>query len=94
MNLGLKERFSNVLLIAEDSTAYPGVTAPISQNGLGFDYIWDLGWMNNTLSYFKDSCRPGRFISICMPILAVSLILWETNWDNCREGIKKNRTGS
>lgn len=53
LNQGLKKRFPHALLIAEDSTAYPGVTAPVSQNGLGFDYKWDLGWMNDTLSYFQ-----------------------------------------
>lgn len=53
LNQGLKKRFPHALLIAEDSTAYPGVTAPVSQNGLGFDYKWDLGWMNDTLKYMK-----------------------------------------
>ena len=45
-------------LIAEDSSAYPGVTAPVSQGGLGFDYKWDMGWMNDTLSYFQKN--PGQ----------------------------------
>lgn len=55
MNAGLKERLPDVLLIAEDSTARPGVTAPVSSGGLGFDYKWDLGWMNDTLDYFRKS---------------------------------------
>lgn len=52
MNGGLKNLFPHVLLFAEDSSAYKGVTKPISEGGLGFDYKWDLGWMNDTLSYF------------------------------------------
>ena len=42
-----------VMMIAEDSTDYPGVTKPVGEHGLGFDYKWDLGWMNDTLSYLK-----------------------------------------
>ena len=41
------------MLIAEDSTAYPGVTEPVWKGGLGFDYKWDLGWMHDTLEYFQ-----------------------------------------
>ncbi len=43
----------NVILIAEDSSAYKGVTAPLESGGLGFDYKWDLGWMNDTLKYYS-----------------------------------------
>lgn len=53
MNDGLKARVPDALLIAEDSSAYPGVTRPIEDGGLGFDYKWDLGWMNDTLAYFQ-----------------------------------------
>lgn len=53
MNGNLKHRYPGVMLIAEDSTAYPGVTTPAGQGGLGFDYKWDMGWMNDTLAYFK-----------------------------------------
>ncbi|MDD8048303.1 MAG: 1,4-alpha-glucan branching protein GlgB [Thomasclavelia sp.] len=42
----------NVMMIAEDSTDAPKVTKPVGENGLGFDYKWDLGWMNDTLKYF------------------------------------------
>lgn len=53
MNEGLKTRMSDVILIAEDSSAYPDVTKPVSEGGLGFDYKWDMGWMNDTLDYFR-----------------------------------------
>ncbi len=43
------------MLIAEDSTDYPKVTEPVEDGGLGFDYKWDMGWMNDTLSYFQKS---------------------------------------
>ena len=53
MTQGLKDRHPTALLLAEDSTAYPGVTKPLEQDGLGFDYKWDLGWMHDTLEYFQ-----------------------------------------
>ena len=46
--------YSNVMLIAEDSSDFPLVTAPTFEGGLGFDYKWDLGWMNDTLKYLKE----------------------------------------
>ena len=42
-----------VILMAEDSSSYPGVTKPSDTGGLGFNYKWDMGWMNDTLAYFK-----------------------------------------
>lgn len=53
MNRGLKQLHPTAMLSAEDSTAYPGVTKSVSEGGLGFDYKWDMGWMNDTLSYFR-----------------------------------------
>ncbi|MDE6519489.1 MAG: 1,4-alpha-glucan branching protein GlgB [Ruminococcus sp.] len=55
MNEGLKMRYPSVMLIAEDSSAYPKVTESIENGGLGFDYKWDLGWMHDTLEYFQTS---------------------------------------
>ncbi len=53
MNSGLKQLHRGIMLIAEDSTNYPGVTHPIEKDGLGFDYKWDMGWMHDTLEYFQ-----------------------------------------
>lgn len=53
LNTGLKKRHPNAMLIAEDSTAFPKITAPVEYGGLGFDYKWDLGWMNDTFDYFR-----------------------------------------
>ena len=53
MNSGLHALHPTAMLIAEDSTAFPKVTAPVEYDGLGFDYKWDLGWMNDTPDYFR-----------------------------------------
>ena len=53
MNAGLAKLHPTAMLIAEDSTNFPKVTAPVEYDGLGFDYKWDMGWMNDTLNYFR-----------------------------------------
>ncbi len=59
MNEEIKKAYPDIMLIAEDSSAFPKVTGPASEDGLGFDYKWDMGWMNDTLEYFKEdtACR-------------------------------------
>lgn len=52
LNTGLHNLHPGVILIAEDSSDYPKVTAPVEYGGLGFDYKWDLGFMHDTLRFF------------------------------------------
>ncbi len=52
---GIKGKKSGILLAAEDSTDFAGVTDPWEANGLGFDYKWDMGWMHDTLEYFQTA---------------------------------------
>ena len=47
------ERCPSAMTIAEDSTAWPGVTTPVSYGGLGFSYKWNMGWMHDTLRYLE-----------------------------------------
>ena len=53
VNTIVAEEFPDAVMIAEESTAWPGVTAPASAGGLGFTHKWDLGWMHDTLGYFS-----------------------------------------
>ena len=53
MNSIIHQRFPEVMMIAEESTAFPGVTKEVEKDGLGFDYKWNLGWMNDTLRFFS-----------------------------------------
>ncbi len=49
----IKQKDASVLLMAEDSTTFPKMTYPVSDGGIGFDFKWNMGWMNDTLKYFE-----------------------------------------
>ncbi len=51
LNESIHRDHPGVLTIAEESTAWPQVTGPVDQGGLGFDLKWDMGWMHDSLSY-------------------------------------------
>ena len=53
LNAKMHIAHDSVMMIAEDSTAFSGSTRPTEYGGLGFDYKWDLGWMNDTLKYYS-----------------------------------------
>src|SRR5574340_472447 len=61
MNIMVHEEFPGALTMAEESTAWPGVSRPVYLGGLGFSIKWNMGWMNDTLSYFRHDPVHRRY---------------------------------
>ncbi|BEV15473.1 1,4-alpha-glucan branching protein GlgB [Herbaspirillum sp. DW155] len=61
LNQTVAERCPGALMIAEESTAWPGVTAPVEKGGLGFSYKWNMGWMHDTLRYVERDSIHRRY---------------------------------
>ncbi|MDB5777461.1 MAG: glgB [Herbaspirillum sp.] len=61
LNQTVAERCPGALTIAEESTAWPGVTAPVERGGLGFSYKWNMGWMHDTLRYVEHDPAHRRY---------------------------------
>jgi 1,4-alpha-glucan branching enzyme len=54
LNTVVGERAPGVITLAEESTAFPGVSAPVTEGGLGFSFKWNMGWMHDTLDYIEQ----------------------------------------
>ncbi len=71
LNSQFKKAFPGTLLIAEESTAWPNVTGPVESDGLGFDLKWNMGWMNDFLSYMETDpfFRKGSYNKLTFSML-------------------------
>jgi len=61
LNKAVFQYFPNALMIAEDSSDWPLVTAPVHVGGLGFNYKWNMGWMNDMLRYMQKETVHRRY---------------------------------
>jgi len=66
LNTVIHARHPGVLMVAEESTAWPKVSRPVSEGGLGFDFKWNMGWMHDTLQYFSNDPLYRRFHHNCL----------------------------
>jgi len=69
LNSIIHQRAPDVWTIAEESTAFPGITRAVHEGGLGFTMKWNMGWMNDSISFFQRifSDRSGRFLDAVHP---------------------------
>jgi 1,4-alpha-glucan branching enzyme len=61
MNIMVHEKFPGALTLAEESTSWPGVSRPVYLGGLGFSMKWNMGWMNDTLSFIHSDPVHRRY---------------------------------
>ena len=54
LNREIKKRYPDVMMVAEESTAATPITQPIEEGGLGFDFKWNMGWMNDILKFYAE----------------------------------------
>jgi 1,4-alpha-glucan branching enzyme len=78
MNATVYREHPGVVTVAEESTAWPGVTRPTSERGLGFGFKWNMGWMNDTLSYVEREPVHRRWHHDQMTFAAV--YAWSENY--------------
>jgi len=60
LNVQTHLQYPGILTIAEESTAWPGVSRPTYAGGLGFSLKWNMGWMNDTLRYMRHAPIPPQ----------------------------------
>ena len=70
VNAAVFQEYPEAITAAEESTAFPGVTRPVHEGGLGFLYKWNMGWMHDTLEYAsKDPAyRPWHHHAFTFPL--------------------------
>lgn len=61
LNIMVHEAFPGALTLAEESTSWPGVSRPVYLGGIGFSMKWNMGWMNDTLSFFRNDPVHRRY---------------------------------
>jgi 1,4-alpha-glucan branching enzyme len=61
LNIMVHQEFPGALTLAEESTSWPGVSRPVYLGGLGFSMKWNMGWMNDTLSFFRNDPIHRRY---------------------------------